>query len=236
MGTIPSAILVGREIAQEVIVRYNCRDRSMSRMISDFLGMAAAGIRNVIIATGDPAPFGPYPDPTAVLDLDSIGLANVLARLNRGEDPGGGEVDPATSFVVGVELDPGPIDLRAEARRFRWKVDAGADFAVTRPVFDDVALVELLDQVAGGGREIPIVASVYPLTSLREAEYLAQEVPGVRVPDSVLTRMDAADKLGIAAAREVGVQIAVEVVQALRARIAGVGVSQRSERCECEKG
>jgi homocysteine S-methyltransferase len=224
MATIPSAILLRPEISADIVVRYTCRDRSMFRMISDLLGVAAAGIRNVIVTTGAPPPIGPYPDPTSVLDLDSIGLTNVLSRLNQGEEPGGGEVDPPTPFVVGVELDAGVPDLARETRRFRWKVDAGADFAVTRPVFDAQQFIDLLDSLKGG-RDIPILAAVTPLSSLREAEYLSQEVPGVRVPESVLARMEAAEAAGPESARAEGLKIAVEVAQSLRHRVAGVLVS-----------
>jgi homocysteine S-methyltransferase len=223
MAAVPSAILLRSQIAAEVAVRYTCRDRSMFRMISDLLGVAAAGVRNVIVTTGAPPPIGPYPDPTAVLDLDSIGLTNVLARLNQGEEPGGGEVDPPTAFVVGVELDAGVADLAREARRFRWKVDAGADFAVTRPVFDGPQFLGLLDSLEEG-RQIPILAAVSPLGSLREAEYLSQEVPGVRVPESVLARMETAEAVGPEAARSEGLRIAAGVVETLRARIGGVFV------------
>jgi homocysteine S-methyltransferase len=224
MATIPSAILLRSEVSADVVVRYTCRDRSMFRMISDLLGVAAGGIRDVIITTGAPPPIGPYPDPTSVLDLDSIGLTNVLSRLNQGEEPGGAEVDPPTAFVVGVELDSGVPDLAREARRFRWKVEAGADFAVTRPVFDAHQFLGLLDTVSGG-RDIPVLAAVSPLSSLREAEYLSQEVPGVRVPESVLKRMEAAEANGPESARAEGLRIAVEVVDALQPRIAGVLVS-----------
>jgi len=224
MATIPSAILLRPEVGADVVVRYTCRDRSMFRMISDLLGVAAAGIRDVIVTTGAPTPTGPYADPTSVLDLDSIGLTNVLSRLNQGEEPGGGEVDPPTAFVIGVELDAGVPDLAREARRFRWKVDAGADFAVTRPVFDAEQFIGLLDRLEGG-REIPVVAAVSPLSSLREAEYLSQEVPGVRVPESVLVRMEAAEAGGPESARAEGLKIAVEVVDALESRIAGVLVT-----------
>jgi homocysteine S-methyltransferase len=227
MATIPSAILLRPEVTADVVVRYTCRDRSMFRMISDLLGVAAAGIRDVIITTGAPPPIGPYPDPTAVLDLDSIGLTNVLSRLNRGQEPGGGEVNPPTAFVVGVELDAGVPDLAREARRFRWKVEAGADFAVTRPVFDAEQFIGLLDSLESG-RDIPILAAISPLGSLREAEYLSQEVPGVRVPESVLARMEKADAAGPESARAEGLRIALEIVEALRPRIAGVLVSPSS--------
>ena len=224
MATIPSAILLRPELPADVVVRYSCRDRSMFRMISELLGVAAAGIRNVVVITGAPPPIGPYPDPTSVLDLDSIGLTNVLSRLNQGEEPGGGEVDPPTAFVVGVELDAGVPDLAREMRRFRWKVDAGADFAVTRPVFDAEQFVSLLDSLEPG-REIPILATISPLSSLRDAEYLSQEVPGVQVPESVLARMEAADAAGPESAQSEGLRIAMEVVEALRPRIGGVLVS-----------
>jgi homocysteine S-methyltransferase len=222
-GVIPAAIVLAGEVEAEIVVHYTCRDRHMLRMISDFLGAAAAGIRNVLVVSGDPAPTGPYPDHTSVFDIDSIGLTNVLHHLNRGVDPGGHAVEPPTRFVVGVALNQGAADLEREASRTRWKIEAGADFAVTQPVFDADALVRFLER--SGGRRIPVLAGIWPLATLRDAEYLAQEVPGVQVPASILRRMADAESRGPEAALREGREIASEVLEAVLPHVQGVHVN-----------
>jgi homocysteine S-methyltransferase len=190
IGGVAAALLLTRPPsgpdATEVLLHYPCRDRNLPRMVSELLGVAAGGVGNVLALTGDPSPTGPYPDHTTVFDLDSIGLVNLVHRLNLGADPGGQGVDPPTRFVVGVAVDPGATDRDRALARFRWKVEAGADFAVTRPVFDPAELFVFLNEVAA---PLPVIAGIWPLTSLREAEYLDQEVPGVRVPEAILARM-----------------------------------------------
>ena len=135
MGVLPAALIIQREVGLETVFHYTCRDRNMLGMMSDLLGAAAGGLRNVLIVTGDPPAMGPYPDSTAVFDIDSIGLTNLVRRLNQGLDPGGNPLGEPTRFVVGVALNQG-ADLEHELERFAWKVEAGADFAVTQPVFD----------------------------------------------------------------------------------------------------
>jgi methionine synthase I (cobalamin-dependent)/5,10-methylenetetrahydrofolate reductase len=214
MGSLPAATLVSREVGLEVVAHYACRDRNMLGMISDLLGAAAAGVRNVLVVTGDLSPAGPYPDHTAVFDIDSIGLTNVLSRLNHGIDPGGHPVEPATEFVIGVALNPGAADAEREARRFQWKLDAGAEFVITQPVFEGESLRPF--RAPGSFGPVPILVGLWPLASLRNAEFLANEVPGVRVPESVLARMrDAEAQGGSEAAAEEGVRIAVEAFDAL---------------------
>ena len=224
MGAIPAGMLLARDLAADVVVRYTCRDRTMPRMISDLLGAAAAGIRNVLLVSGDLTATGPYPDHTAVFDIDSIGLTNLLDHLNRGVDPGGQEVHPPTPFVVGVMLNQGAADLEREERRYRWKLEAGADFIVTQPVFDTKMLTGLLDRT-GGGVQPPVIATVSPLSSLRDAEYLAHEVPGVKVPEEILSRMEAAEQRGPDASEAEGLQIAREVIAAIRPRVQGIQLS-----------
>ncbi len=223
MGALPAGILLSRDTDVEVIVQYACRDRSMHRMISDLLGAAAAGIRNVLVMSGDLTRTGPYPDPTAVFDIDAIGLTNVLHHLNHGADPGGQAVDPPTRFVVGVALNQEAEDLERERSRYRWKIQAGADFAITRPVFDPLALTSFLEKV--GEPRIPVLVGLWPLSSLRDAEFLHQEVPGVRVPPEVLERMAEAEKQGPAAARAEGVRIIMEVLDALLPVVQGVHIT-----------
>lgn len=221
MGGLPAALIVQREVGIETVFHYTCRDRNMLGMLSDLLGAAAGGLRNVLIVTGDPPAMGPYPDSTAVFDIDSIGLTNLLHRLNLGLDPGGNSIGEPTRYVVGVALNQG-TERERELERFGWKVEAGADFAVTQPVFD----AEQFERFLGRARSpIPIIAGIWPLTSLRNAEFLANEVPGVQVPPGVIERMRKAQEHGSAAARAEGVAIASEMIDAVKDLVQGVQVS-----------
>ncbi len=226
MGVLPAALIVQREVGLETVFHYTCRDRNMLGMLSDLLGAAAGGLRNVLIVTGDPPAMGPYPDSTAVFDIDSIGLTNLVRRLNQGLDPGGNPIGEPTRFVVGVALNQG-ADLQHELERFAWKVEAGADFAVTQPVFDAGQLERFLGRVKA---PIPIIAGIWPLASLRNAEFLANEVPGVHVPHAVLERMRLAQEQGSAAARAEGVAIAAEMVEAVKDLVQGVQVTAPAGR------
>ncbi|MGZ8391731.1 MAG: bifunctional homocysteine S-methyltransferase/methylenetetrahydrofolate reductase [Gemmatimonadales bacterium] len=228
MGVLPAALIVQREVGLETVFHYTCRDRNMLGMLSDLLGAAAGGLRNVLIVTGDPPAMGPYPDSTAVFDIDSIGLTNLVRRLNQGLDPGGNPIGAPTRFVVGVALNQG-ADLERELERFAWKVEAGADFAVTQPVFDAEQLQRFLSRVQA---PIPIIAGIWPLASLRNAEFLANEVPGVQVPPAVLERMRLAQEHGTAAARAEGVVIAAEMVEAVRGMVQGVQVTAPAGRID----
>jgi methionine synthase / methylenetetrahydrofolate reductase(NADPH) len=230
MGVVPAAILVEREVGLETVFHYTCRDRNMLGMLSDLLGAAAGGLRNVLIVTGDPPTAGPYPDATAVFDIDSIGLTNVVRRLNQGLDPGGTPIGEPTRFVIGVAANQGAIDRDRELERFRWKVEAGAEFAVTQPVFDVGELAEFLDRIAAF--RIPVIAGIWPLTSLRNAEFLANEVPGARVPEAVLERMRRAEAAGPGAAHAEGIRIAQEVLEAVRGMVQGVHVSTPGGRVD----
>jgi homocysteine S-methyltransferase len=225
MAALPAASLVLRETGVEPVMHYTCRDRNMMGMLSDLLGAAAAGIRNVLLVSGDPPVQGPYPDATAVFDIDAIGLTNVVVGLNRGVDPGGASVGGPTPFVAGVALNPGAPDREREIARFRWKVEAGADYAVTQPVFEPGVLEAFL--AAAPDHEIPVLVGLWPFTSLRDAEFLAYEVPGVLVPAQVLDRIQRAQSRGAAAARAEGIAIAREVLCAVRgmAGVAGVHIA-----------
>ena len=227
MGSLPAALLVARETGMDVVAHYACRDRNMLGMISDLLGAGATGLRNLLVVTGDLSPTGPYPDHTAVLDIDSIGLTNVLHHLNRGRDPGGHPVDPPTPFVIGVALNQGASDLAREERRFRWKVEAGAEFAVSQPAFEPVALESFLARFREEPSEpvIPVLAGLWPLDSVRTAEFLHNEVPGVQVPQAVVGRMREAEVRGADAARAEGVEIAVEAASALLPQVQGIHVA-----------
>jgi len=229
IASLPAAIVLERELGVETVPHYSCRDRNMLGMVGDLLGAAAAGIRNVLLVTGDPPRQGPY-DTGGVYDIDSIGLTNIARQLNLGLDPGGGSIGAPTSFVVGVAVNPGAVDPEEELRRFAWKAEAGADFAVTQPVFDPDAFLTFAARLEEFG--VPILAGLWPPLSLRNAEFLANEVPGLHVPDSVLERMRVATTRGeIAAARE-GVELAREILAAIGDSVAGVVVSAPGGRVD----
>jgi homocysteine S-methyltransferase len=223
MGVLPSAIMIEREVGIETVIHYCCRDRNLLGMLSDILGAHAAGLRNILIITGDPPKMGPYPEATAVFDIDSIGLTNLVYRLNQGLDPGNNPIGGATQWAIGVGVNPGAVDLDRELSRFAWKVDAGAEFAVTQPVFDPRQLDAFLKRVEQF--RIPVVAGVWPLISLRNAEFLANEVPGVSVPDEILRRMRQAQERGKEAALAEGVAIAREMFTRVKGMVQGVQVS-----------
>jgi homocysteine S-methyltransferase len=223
MGALLSGLMIEREVGLETVVHYACRDRNLLGMLSDLLGAAAAGLRNLLLVTGDPPKMGPYPDATAVFDIDAIGLTNLVARLNRGLDPGKNPIGQGTRFVIGVGVNPAAIDPERELKRFAWKVEAGAEFAITQPVFDLDQLDRFLKTVAPF--RIPIIAGIWPLVSLRNAEFLANEVPGVSVPDAVLDRMRRASDQGKEAALAEGVTIGKEMLSAVRDRLQGAQVS-----------
>ena len=223
MGALLSGLLIQREIGLEAVVHYACRDRNLLGMLSDLLGAAASGVRNLLIVTGDPPKMGPYPDATAVFDIDSIGLTNLVSRLNRGLDPGGNALGGTTRFVVGVGVNPAAVDPEREFKRFAWKVEAGAEYAMTQPVFDLEQLDRFLERVAPF--RVPILAGIWPLVSLRNAEFLANEVPGVTVPPAILERMRVASARGKDEALAEGILIAREMLAAIRGRVRGVQVA-----------
>jgi methionine synthase / methylenetetrahydrofolate reductase(NADPH) len=222
MGALATAILIKQQVPNiEPVVHYCCRDRNLLGMMSDLLGAAALQINNLLIITGDPPKMGPYPEATAVFDVDSIGLTNMVNQLNHGLDLGGNAIGQPTSFLIGVGVNPCAIDLDHEIHRFEWKVDAGAQFAVTQPVFDIEQLVRFLDRI--GHCRIPIIAGIWPLVSYRNAEFLSNEVPGISVPEKVLERMRQTESPE--AAREEGLAIAREMLAAVRPLVQGVQVS-----------
>ncbi len=230
MAPLAAALVVEREVGVETLVHYTCRDKNMLGMISDLLGAAGAGLRNLLLVTGDPPTLGPYPDATAVFDIDSIGLTNVVHGLNRGVDPGGGPIGAPTRFAIGVAANQGAVDRAREVRRFRYKVEAGADFAVTQPVFDVEELERFLEEV--DGEAVPVLAGIWPLLSLRNAEYLANEVPGMRVPEDVVARMARAQRSGAEAALEEGIAIAIAALEKARPLVRGFCLATPGERVD----
>ena len=220
MSALSLSVLVQQHAGIETVLQYACRDRHLVGMQSDLLGAHAVGIRNLLLFTGDPRKVGDYSDATIVIEVDSIGLTNAVSRLNRGCDVGGQAIGPPTAFHTGVIANPAAPDLDEEIRRFEYKVDAGAEFAVTQPTYDPDRLQRFLDLTAHV--HIPIVAAVRPLDSLRHAEYLANEVPNVHVPAAILERVR---KAGTAQAQaDEGIAIAREIARDVRSRVQGLQV------------
>jgi len=187
---------------------------------SDLLGAAALGLRNLICITGDPPKIGNYPDATAVFDVDAIGLVNIVSNLNRGLDIGSNPIGQGTAFVIGVGANPGLNDMDEEIRRFEYKVEAGAEFVVTQPVFDLRLLENFLRRIEHC--RIPVVVGIWPLISVRNAEFMKNELR-VSVPDGILDRMGRAQTPE--AAREEGIAIAREMLVAARDRVQGAQIS-----------
>jgi methionine synthase / methylenetetrahydrofolate reductase(NADPH) len=223
MSAIATAVLVEQQIGIESVLHYCCRDRNLLGMMSDLLGAAALGLRNILVITGDPPKMGPYPDATAVFDIDSIGLTNMVNKLNHGLDLGNNPIGEPTSFCIGVGVNPGAINLDEEIKRFEWKVEAGAQYAITQPVFDTNQLRDFLKRIEHV--RIPIIAGIWPLVSYRNAEFLHNEVPGVRVTPSIMDRMRAASNISKEAGRDEGLKIARESLLEVRDEIQGVQVS-----------
>jgi homocysteine S-methyltransferase len=222
MCALAAAVLIQREAGIETIPHFTCKDKNLLALQADLLGAHALGIRNILVVTGDPPSMGTYPDATAVFNIDAVGLCNMVDMLNRGLDLGANPVGMPTEFCFGVALNPSAVNPERELERFRWKVDAGAEFAVTQPVFDPEPLLRFLDKT-GGFRRIPIVAGIWPLVSARNAEFMKNEVPGVYVPDSVVERMSRCDTKE--AALEEGAAIAKELLEKLRGAVSGVQLS-----------
>jgi homocysteine S-methyltransferase len=229
MGAIATSLIIERE-GIEAVTHYCCRDRNLLGMLSDLLGASALGLRNMLLITGDPPKMGPYPDATAVFDIDAIGLTNLVSKLNRGLDPGANPIGEPTKFVIGVGVNPAAIDPAHELKRYHWKVEAGAEYAITQPVFDPAQLETFLESIHDV--RIPIVAGIWPLVSARNAEFLANEVPGVTVPKEVLDRMRRANEKSKEHALAEGIAIAREMLARVRGSVQGVQVSAPFGRIE----
>jgi methionine synthase / methylenetetrahydrofolate reductase (NADH) len=223
MSALATAVLVEQQIGIEAVLHYCCRDRNLLGMMSDLLGAAALGLRNLLLITGDPPKMGPYPDATAVFDIDAIGLTNMVTKLNHGLDIGNNPIGTPTAFCIGVGVNPGAINPDEEIRRFEYKVEAGAQYAITQPVFDTDQLLDFLKSIEHV--RIPIIAGIWPLVSYRNAEFLHNEVPGVRVTPSIMERMRAASAISKEAGRDEGLKIARESLLEVREHIQGVQVS-----------
>ncbi|HTV83190.1 MAG TPA: bifunctional homocysteine S-methyltransferase/methylenetetrahydrofolate reductase [Acidobacteriaceae bacterium] len=213
-------IQIQQKTGIETVLHYTCRDRNVLSIQSDLLGASSIGLKNILCLTGDPPKLGNYPDATAVYDVDAIGLVNIVRRLNHGLDIGGNSIGASTGFTIAVAANPGVPDIDHEIRRFAWKVEAGAEYAITQPVFDLRILEAFLKRIEGF--RVPMVAGIWPLTSLRNAEFMKNDLR-VSVPDEILARMAQASTPELARAE--GIRIAQEMLAAARTMVQGVQVS-----------
>ncbi|HEY0784640.1 MAG TPA: bifunctional homocysteine S-methyltransferase/methylenetetrahydrofolate reductase [Acidobacteriaceae bacterium] len=221
-------IQIQQQCSIETVLHYTCRDRNILSIQSDLLGASSIGLKNILCLTGDPPKLGNYPDATAVFDVDAIGLVNMVRRLNHGLDIGGNGIGASTGFTIAVAANPGIADLDNEVRRFAYKVEAGAEYAITQPVFDLRLLESFLRRIEQF--HIPVIAGIWPLTSLRNAEFMKNDLR-VAVPDEIMLRMQAAATPE--AARDEGVRIAQEMLATARPMVQGVQVSAPFGRYSC---
>jgi homocysteine S-methyltransferase len=220
-------IQIQQHTSIETVLHYTCRDRNILSIQSDLLGASSIGLHNILCLTGDPPKLGNYPDATAVFDVDSIGLVNMAQRLNRGLDIGANSIGASTNFTIGVSANPGAPDMEQELRRFAYKVEAGAEYAITQPVFDLRLLESFLKRIEG--HRIPVIAGIWPLTSLRNAEFMKNDLR-LSMPEAIMLRMAQADSPE--AARREGILIAREMVEAVRPLVQGVQIGAPFGRFE----
>jgi homocysteine S-methyltransferase len=222
MSAISLAVQLQREVGIETVLHYVCRDLNVIGIQSGLLGAYALGVKNVLAITGDPPKLGNYPDATGVFDVDAIGLINIINRLNNGLDISGAPIGEPTGFFIGCGVNPGAINLDEELRRLDWKIDAGAEYMITQPVFDIKVFEYFLNKIQH--IKVPIIAGLWPLTSLRNAEFMNNEVPGCIVPEDIMDRLrkveDSKDD-----SRKVGVEIAYETLNMIKPMIRGVQIS-----------
>src|SRR6201981_2173194 len=210
-------VQIQQHVGIETILHYTCRDRNVLSIQSDLLGASSIGLKNILCLTGDPPKLGNYPDATAVFDVDAIGLVNIVNRLNHGLDIGGNPIGASTGFTIACAANPGVPDIDNEIRRFAYKVEAGAEYAITQPVFDLRLLEAFLKRIEGF--RIPVIAGIWPLTSLRNAEFMKNDLR-VSLPDEIMLRMQRAQSPD--AARAEGVRIAQEMLSAVHPMVQGV--------------
>jgi methionine synthase I (cobalamin-dependent)/5,10-methylenetetrahydrofolate reductase len=228
MSALALAAILQRDVGIETVLHFACRDRNVIGMQSDLLGAWALGLRNILAITGDPPKLGSYPDATAVFDVDAIGLTNLINRLNHGLDLAGNPIGEPTGFSIGVGLNPGAINPDEEIRRLDWKIEAGAEYIVTQPVFDVHILESFMKRLKHF--TLPIICGIWPLVSYRNAEFMNNEVPGASVPEEVMERMRKTKSKEEGFAE--GVKIAREVYEQIQHEFAGVQLAAPLGRIE----
>ncbi len=212
---------IQQQVGIETVLHYTCRDRNLLSIQSDLLGAASLGLKNILCLTGDPPKLGNYPDATAVFDVDAIGLVRIVQGLNHGLDIGKSPIFGSTGFTVSVAANPGVSDFEQELRRFALKVKAGAEFCITQPVFDLRLLETFLRRIEEF--RVPVIAGIWPLTSLKNAEFMKNDLR-VSMPDEIMSRMRTA-ATSPEASRAEGVRIAQEMLAEARGHVQGVQVS-----------
>jgi homocysteine S-methyltransferase len=213
ISPLVTAMMIEHKTGMETILHYCCRDRNLIGMQSDLLGGFAGGLKNYLIITGDPPKLGNYPDATAVFDVDSVGLTTVLHNLNHGIDIAGNIINPPTSVLIGVGANPCALDIEKEVTHFHNKIEAGAEYVITQPVFDVESLYRFLDRTSKFDKTIPVVAGIWPLVSYKNAMFLKTEVPGVVVPDEIISRMEKAKT------KEDGIKIGLDIAREMKERL-----------------
>ena len=213
-------VQIQQRVGIEAVLHYTCRDRNLLSIQSDLLGAASIGLKNILCLTGDPPKMGNYPNATAVFDVDAIGLTRIVRDLNRGLDIGGGSIGGSAGFTVAVAANPGVADIDNEVRRFAAKVEAGGEYGITQPVFDLRLLEEFLKRIEGF--RVPIIAGIWPLTSVKNAQFMKNELK-VSMPDEIVERMGSASTPEAAHAE--GILIAREMLAEVRDCVQGVQVS-----------
>ena len=218
MSPLALATLIQSKVGIETILHYTCRDRNILGMQSDLLGAHALGLRNLLIVTGDPPKLGDYPTATAVFNVDSIGLLRIANNLNHGMDLAGNPIECATSFFLGAGANPGAINLTEELYRLEQKIDAGADYILTQPIFESSLFDRFMDFITKFN--VPVLAGIMPLASYRNAEFLHNEVPGMVIPLEIRQRLENARTSDDA--RKIGIEIAQQMVLYTKPVVQGI--------------
>jgi homocysteine S-methyltransferase len=218
MGCLALARLIQDHLDIETIIHFTTRDRNLMALQSELLGAHALGIRNILALTGDPLRVGDYPNTTGVWDVDSVGLIRVIRDMNDGHDAAGSSIGARASFHIGCALNLNMSDEETdrEIEKYRQKLDAGAHFIMTQPIYEIAPLQRFLDRA--GKPPIPMLLGCIPLHSSRHAEYLHNEVPGITIPDDVRARMKAAGEHG----HEEGLKLAQEILEEASSQVEGV--------------
>jgi methionine synthase / methylenetetrahydrofolate reductase(NADPH) len=223
MSAMLTSVIIEQKAGIESVLHYTCRDRNLLGMQSDILGAQAIGLKNLLLVTGDPPKMGSYPDATGVFDVDAIGLTNLANRLNHGIDLGKKDIGTPLSLSLGVGVNPCPRYFDYEMKRFKWKYKAGAEWAITQPVFEVESLKKLLTYMDKHQIKLPIIAGIWPLVSYRNAIFMHNEVPGITIPENILEKMshvkDSSD------AKKVGIEIAQKMVAEIEKIVQGIQVS-----------
>jgi methionine synthase / methylenetetrahydrofolate reductase(NADPH) len=222
MSAMALAMLIQRRVGIEAVLHYVCRDRNVIGIQSDLLGAYAMGIKNILAVTGDPPKLGNYPDATAVFDVDSIGLVNILNRLNHGLDIAGNPIGSPSGYFIGVGANPGAINQNEEFKKIYWKIDAGAEYIITQPVFDIKIFENFINETSK--YNIPVIAGLWPLTSIRNAEFMNNEIHGCYVPDFIMKRLEKYQD-NKEESREEGIRIARDILFEIKDMIRGVQIS-----------